>query len=308
MIFNSLRVYLTEQCNAKCPSCFNRESRNSASMDKVHFEQICRTFSEKGVKRLKIMGGEPTMHPHFAEMIEMAQQFFPNIFLFTNAINDKIIVFNTRTEDSIIYNFTFHKLWDRERLLLNHLGRRSFEIQIRPNSNEKEIVAYLDKLSDFEFTAVLTLDCTSNIFKDRKILISKIEFLQNHFSKKGISFSMDHRLPLCFLYGSNIIVPTNNFSKCSLSCSCLIDAEYNLRFCNQSKCKTINVFFDDKIIPIQILENHLRKEFYLRQINNLDNFCGNCVFYESMCNGGCFLNNGTITKKDILNATQFPTI
>lgn len=116
MIFNSLRVYITEQCNANCPSCFNKSSRSKLSMDIEHFKKICTFFSSNGVKRIKIMGGEPTLHPDFDVLMTLAQNSFQQVFLFTNAINDGILNFKPRESDSVVYNFTFHKLWDKKKI------------------------------------------------------------------------------------------------------------------------------------------------------------------------------------------------
>lgn len=119
---------------------------------------------------------------------------------------------------------------------------------------------------------------------------------------------MDHRIPLCFLYNSNIIVPTSNFSICSLECSSLIDASYNLRFCNQSNKTLLNIFDNNEIIPFQLIENALTKEFYTRQLDNLNKICSSCVFYSTKCNGGCFINNNEISKASIISSTEFPTL
>ena len=308
MIFNSLRVYITEQCNAKCPNCFNKINRGNLSMDIEHFRKICDYFSSKGVKRIKIMGGEPTIHPEFKELMIIAQEYFQQVFLFTNAINDGIFNFNPRESDSIIYNFTFHKLWDNSKFLMDKMGKRAFEIQIRNNTNIDEVILYLKNINSCDIYSVITLDCTSNIFDHRAILIEKINRLQEFLVKNECNNSMDHRIPLCFLYNSNIVVPTLNFSVCSLECSSLIDAGYNLRFCNQSSEILLNIFQNNDIVPFQIIENALTKEFYNRQLKNLNKICSSCVFYGRKCNGGCFINNEKITKEIIVNSTDFPTL
>lgn len=308
MIFNSLRVYITEQCNAKCPSCFNKNNRSNSSMDIEHFRKICTFFSSNGVKRIKIMGGEPTLHSDFDVFMTIAQDYFQQVFLFTNAINDRILSFEPRESDSVVYNFTFHKLWNNKKLLLDKPGKRAFEIQIKHNTNIEEIIRYLQDFNNKDIYSVITLDCTSNIFEHRDVLKEKIVKLQEFIIKNEYKTSMDHRIPLCFLYNSNIIVPTSNFSICSLECSSLVDANYNIRFCNQSSKTLLNLFQNNEIIPFQLIENVLIKEFYTRQLDNLNKICSSCVFYGTKCNGGCFINNNEISKASVINSTEFPTI
>ena len=57
----SIRFYVTEKCNAACPSCFNSNFREVREMNVAKFSLLCDYFSEKGYTLLKIMGGEPTV-------------------------------------------------------------------------------------------------------------------------------------------------------------------------------------------------------------------------------------------------------
>ena len=198
MLFESLRVYITEKCNARCASCFNKKVRSEAAMDLFHFEEICKFFSQKGIERIKIMGGEPTVHPDFITIATMAQDYFSSVSIFTNAVNNKIVKFEPRKNDSIVYNFSFYKLWNIEKFLLHKPGRRAFEIQIKPTTDVDKIMMYISSLDLFSIIIVLTLDCTSNIFDQRSVVVEKIKTLQNFLIDGGYQMSMDHRLPLCF--------------------------------------------------------------------------------------------------------------
>ena len=62
----SLRLCLTEECNAQCPHCFNSPYREKEYMDTSKLFE----FYEANKKPLqnmaiKVMGGEPTLHPEF---------------------------------------------------------------------------------------------------------------------------------------------------------------------------------------------------------------------------------------------------
>ena len=39
------------------------------------YEILCKYFKENGVTLLKIMGGEPTIHPEFLSLYKIAQDF-----------------------------------------------------------------------------------------------------------------------------------------------------------------------------------------------------------------------------------------
>jgi MoaA/NifB/PqqE/SkfB family radical SAM enzyme len=86
------------------------------------------------------MGGEPTIHPDFSKITKIAQKHFKTVSVFTNAINNKIQEFEPRDNDSIIYNFKFAKLLNKEKLLPEKPGRRSLEIQITSTTNTDKVV------------------------------------------------------------------------------------------------------------------------------------------------------------------------
>ena len=63
-----VRIYLTEKCNASCPWCFNKSSRNNQNMDTEKCKKFLSYCAENKVKSLGIFGGEPTVHPDFIEI------------------------------------------------------------------------------------------------------------------------------------------------------------------------------------------------------------------------------------------------
>ena len=164
----SIRFYITEKCNARCRNCFNREERNSSQMEIDKFEELCDFFSTNGYALLKVMGGEPTLHPQFEEMMLLAQQYFPQISLFTNGMSDSLLKFRPREKDNVVYNFNFNHALNSERLLLNQPGKRSLEIQIKQNTNTEKLINDIKRIYNIAGERVypnLTLDCVSDIFR-----------------------------------------------------------------------------------------------------------------------------------------------
>jgi organic radical activating enzyme len=70
---NTLQVFITNRCNLKCNGCF---ARNIIGEHRVHMQpdeylKTIRTAVSKGVERITLIGGEPLMHPHLKEFVEM---------------------------------------------------------------------------------------------------------------------------------------------------------------------------------------------------------------------------------------------
>jgi len=69
-----LEIDLTYACNLKCYQC-NRSVEQAPSTDHLRLEQIEAAIAEwvdrgKAWERIRLLGGEPTLHPQFAQVIE----------------------------------------------------------------------------------------------------------------------------------------------------------------------------------------------------------------------------------------------
>lgn len=294
-MWKSFRVLLTENCNAHCPNCFNKGIRTYSEIALPDIKRICELLSQLGVQKIKIMGGEPTLHTEFASCIKLFQEHFKQIVIFTNAINNNICLVKPREEDIIDYNFNFISLKSNpEKFLLDKPGYRAFEIQISSKANIQFIInklTYLISLFDGRrIHLFLTCDCTSNIFDDRGNIISKwMKLLQFIYDQPLLEWHLDHMLPKCFIPEELAGMPQLTSKKCSIECAGLIDAKLNVLFCNQ---------FHDYICTLDefgLMDTDQLQELFLfslkKKTNRLPVCCSNCSSYEVDCNGGCFMHN-----------------
>lgn len=256
------------------------------------------------------MGGEPTIHPHFHKFIAYAQEKFPFVHIFTNAINENIRSVNLRENDSIVYNFTFSKFINANQLLLDKPGKRALEVQIGVLTPTETIMSEIERvcsISPNRLFCVLTLDCTENIFKNKEVLKTKYLEVWNYCCDNEILLYQDHKIPLCWLAGTNIPMVFNTSSLCSMQCAGLIDAQGNLKHCNQFPDTLINIFQDGKLLPYEIICNYLRSAHYKIEGISLDKICKSCILFGEQCNGGCFIAKQNISASDIVHNSVFPT-
>lgn len=287
----NIRMYITESCNARCPNCFNRMKRSGDEMDISHFEKLCSYFRNNGVDHLKIMGGEPTVHPDFSEMMTIAQKYFKTVSVFTNSISDRILDFFPREDDSIIYNFRFAKILDKKKLMFERPGRRSLEIQITSMTNVEDLAGNIARISKLgpphQINTCLTLDCTENIFEYREALVKKYEYIWRFCEDLGFIMGQDHLAPFCFVKGTKIPIPKEG-AICRISCAGLIDASYNVKFCNQFSDRSIPLIEDGDIIPFTKYQEFLKQCFDAITKESESKGCSDCAMYRVLCNGGCF--------------------
>ena len=104
-------IAITNYCNLKCPYCFADEmiQENKENISLEQFNEILQWLSQTPEERLGIIGGEPTIHPYFSDILKEINTFCRNnsssAIIFTNGINlDKYV----------------HEIGDGVNLLINY--------------------------------------------------------------------------------------------------------------------------------------------------------------------------------------------
>lgn len=68
-----LRLSITDRCNFRCVYCMDPDARfmqRHALLTVDEFERVARVCAGLGVERVRLTGGEPTLHPRLTEIIE----------------------------------------------------------------------------------------------------------------------------------------------------------------------------------------------------------------------------------------------
>ena len=292
---NSMRVLITENCNSKCLNCFNSAYRENKEIDIHSYTVLCEYLSKNKIKRVKIMGGEPTVHPSFERIIEVSQSYFDSVVVFTNALNNRIVNIKPRSNDTIVYNFSFVSSgFNTDKFLMNQPGRRRLEVQIGKRTNIEHLIGRLSIVKKIpNLNIILTLDCMENIYDDRIELERKFITVSDYIRNSlNTVFLIDHKIPSCFWSTKN----KSQEALCSAECAGLIDSSLKLRYCNQYEDTLCNLIdLNGEFIPFEVLLSKL-KDGYASKIDLLRNKkCNGCAFFPQKCNGGCFAHK-TIVK------------
>jgi len=121
-------VLLTNHCNQKCSYCFAEEEmrrkRNEISLK--DFEVVLNFLEKSEEKNVRLMGGEPTLHPEFKKIINytLFRGFDPQIF--TNGLfSPDVLNFLNKKKGKIKYSFNLNPPEDYSssqwKLILNNL-------------------------------------------------------------------------------------------------------------------------------------------------------------------------------------------
>lgn len=288
------RVLVTERCNMACPTCFNRHLRTHHEMSVCEYERICRWLSQSGkIEKIKIMGGEPTTHRNFSSIIAVSQEYFPSLFLFTNAVNDVIRTVSLRESDTVIYNLAcFPDCIDVRKLLPDSSCGHCFETRIDACMDTELVCHKLKYVHDIlgeRMYVNLTVDCTEEIFHKRASIIANWNEVAGFISSELTgNFNIDHDVPFCFERGEmrfNKLRPI-----CSTACAGLITAQGRLRFCNQTEEDLFDLFGSETLPLYEDIDRLLSDVFHTMMEKNRLIWCRDCTNFGNKCNGGCFIH------------------
>jgi len=310
------RIILTELCNQSCPHCFNADFRTKGVMDADMWIKFIQDNTDyiRG-HELKVMGGEPTLHPRFLEVVEESLNHYRTISIFTNGS-------------------TMHKYASNRMLMKNHFrGRVDYKINgyvFDPNKFEeyKEYVhqiglhcvvplgdsdLFVNKVLEFTYLhpqvmILLSPDTQVNIFDEsilkeyREVWINVITDIVPELRRMNIPFGYDHVFPICF-YTQEMIDILHTFDMDSLYrekiCCCgdlnlgLIDYNFDLYYCNQTRIKLGSILKDDNTFKtMDEIFNMIQcaSSMKTESILELSDKCRSCHVVAS-CKTGCFYNS-----------------
>ncbi|MCI9141171.1 MAG: radical SAM protein [Lachnospiraceae bacterium] len=85
----SVELHLTDHCNLNCEWCTDKVLRNNrATLDEEVTRRLFREFGEHGTGVTLEGGGEPTLSPHFREVVEAGERYHVDMGLISNGTVD----------------------------------------------------------------------------------------------------------------------------------------------------------------------------------------------------------------------------
>lgn len=289
-------LLITESCNAKCSYCLNSKYRNEkATMDTAKALNLLDFLAQNKCEIVRLMGGEPTLHPDFPIIAERCQQLFPKVVVLTNAISSSIEKFHPRDSDGIIYNFnTMHNNFNINKMLYNYPGFRYISIVISRTTdiidleNRLKTIFKHDELSK-RTQLNISIDLCDNIFDKTNAIKDKINrlYLLCKEKKWHCNFRFDGELVILYPECMDDIQPLPGGAKkkiCSRNMPGLIDANFNFVFCNAFPVKIGS--FDKDTNWYQLCE--IAKKYTFERINLTKRRCSKCNEHSKTCDGTCF--------------------
>lgn len=319
-------VMMTTICNLKCPYCFGKEkiSRPNApkNMGTADIEKeipiqniriITDIFKKWGIARINLLGGEPTLHSHFREVIDFLQLNRFKITIFTNGIIQKDVVAFLAGKKGITYIlnhndpefYSLHSSLDDLFLINYFLSRCGKDISLGFNIYERDFKAdfLVEKIKKFNLKRIIRIGFANPIcsigsppeneflsLEDYRVIIPKLIEFSRICDREDIVLSLDCGLPLCALTKEEYGALYYNWGDLSRPvCHPAIDIGIDLRVW---RCFVTSGMYNERKITefgsLREIQDYFNKRYQkFQMIGGMDR-CFNCKYMKrNQCQGGC---------------------
>jgi radical SAM protein with 4Fe4S-binding SPASM domain len=312
MIQLSHRIILTELCNRSCEHCFNSNFRRKGMMDVDIFIRYMKENSQylRG-QQLKVMGGEPTLHPRFVDVIDEAFRHFGDIRIFTNGstmseISKEPKMIKTHFAGVVKYLINGYTFEPEKFNEYKEFVRKIILHCVIPLDNVDEFINKVLKFTELgsQVSIMISPDTQVDLFdnsimkKYRHVWLKAVTSL---VPRLGGAFSgFDHHFPTCFFTQEMLdILHAHNIDISEKTGCCgeffigLIDWNFDLYYCNQTRIKIGNVLDENgNMISLpKILDTFVVKAPQMKfdAIREFSEKCRSCLAL-SICKVGCYFN------------------
>ncbi|OBA63801.1 radical SAM protein [Nocardia sp. 852002-20019_SCH5090214] len=161
--FRNVYLYITEACQLRCEHCYMGERLDRAlKMPLPKIVDTLTTWRRLGGSKLTILGGEPTLHPHYCEAIRLSKKLgYEHVITTTNAQKPALRRFRQLAPDDFAYvqvsldggSQATHDgvrgagTFDEAMETTRELAERGFDVRIIctvNKANERDVVQLLD--------------------------------------------------------------------------------------------------------------------------------------------------------------------
>jgi MoaA/NifB/PqqE/SkfB family radical SAM enzyme len=302
-------LILTHLCNQKCSFCFTDfiSCRTSQQLvDLASFKKMLNLLRISNFPQIRLLGGEPTLHPQFPQILEIASKEEKPIVIFSNGImTDQALqsIKSIGTADLIVLlninvyfmNLSIPSFTNQIRNVLIQLGEKcqlGYTIQNAeiPFSSMQNLIKEFNLSKSIRFGLAQPTGRNNQFLSPRhypfigKKMIDAMENTQDNYT----TFELDCGFVRCMFpdHPAQLFPPNGDFF--TSHCSPIIDMDIDgsavpcfplseeVRMTNaiSQNRSEITQFFQDKLAKVQGIGIYPE--------------CGQCAYLKNQeCNGGC---------------------
>ena len=304
-------------CNNSCEWCYAKKAKGG-DMDVDNAKECIDALCEIGIKNITLIGGEPTIYPHFFELVDYIKQKGLSVSLATNGRKFRDIDFVNKIIKSKIdgINISIKALSEEEYYEktknygledvvigyanLIHEGYRPILSYVVIEYDEKQIVRLISLLEDNKMDNIIfqfvkpVIDFQSEDIMDLRDMGKMVRIIYNKMKVTNIKYKIEISFPIC-LVDENILENLINENKIMTCChvqagrGIVFDTDFKVLPCNHFA----NFPFLEKSVGLtakeilSLFNSEGVKNFRERTQCYPSNKCIECDNWD-ICGGGCF--------------------
>ena len=304
-------IALLNSCNLQCPYCFANtfieEKKQFITIEQL--QKILNFIKDSKPERIGLIGGEPTLHPQFKELLKIIISFcyqndFPKPIIFTNGIElYKYTKFLSQVGCLININepeILGNKNWTKLNQSLSQISQidniqqnSTIGINLYPNIKNLNYIFDIAKQYNYQqirASCVAPACSFANLKKDEYYNLMKPIFLNfvNLAKKNNITINLDcNIIPICYFTDAEKELILNQCTDFHSWCEPVIDITPDFR---ATSC--FGVYNPINLENFQNLQEVSRymllHEMYEKTLKNDMEKCKTCKsFLNLSCQGGC---------------------
>lgn len=306
-------------CNAFCDYCFAKEDILSLKKDEMsieEFKEILQFVSKSHYEKIRILGGEPTLHRDFKEIINLSEKYKKPIEIFTNGFVCKDTVkFLEEKNVKFTVNFSARKFTEepKEKLayFLKKLGPKcALGINYTNEFDIKEINEVIKTVKKYKLISMIRLGIASPVYN---LSNNYFDFIKNKIKINKDLRELSKRL---FKHKIKIIHDCSYFPVCAIEDETLSlikkynDTDIKTLCINRGALDILPGKEVIRCFAFSTLMFHLERFKNIEEIKNhfsfIDQFlfkhvtpemCKTCKFNSFTCQSGCLGNRFRLLKK-----------
>lgn len=316
-------ININRTCNLRCKWCYAKGSKYSQVMAIDDAYELLEVLHEYGIKTINLIGGEPTQHPNFINIVKQIKQMGIRCSVVTNGLLFKDAKFLNKVKEAGVDSINVSVKGICNDDYLKHTGFAVYDDVVQSiknviNSHIPLTVSYVltdESIDNIEIVMKTFRDigvksfyislcnptiCNDKIYDDDiqiKEIIHKFIAFYNNFSFDGIfNFKLHQNLPMCF-WPNDFIKKLNANNHIITTCILLsrsglvFDENANLILCNSLYDYQIGAFRKDYKNAEELsrcLNSEKTLSLYRELLKSPSHKCKTCSQF-SFCAGGCIL-------------------
>ena len=333
MDFTTAWLTTNRSCNNRCTWCYAFNSLNNPnSMDFEKAKLLVADLKTRNVKKIILIGGEPTLYPHFIDLIKFIRQQDIRVSVASNGKMFKNKAFAKSVIDTGINSIDFSIKAITEEEYFKNTSTFGLSDMLTGYRNLRDLgftpsVSYVivddnkERFNNFiHFIQTNNMNHLSLQFVKPTLSLDKIEpimdlkkmgkfvsYIYEAMSKTKINYSIEISFPLCLLEANVLesLAQKNRIINC-----CHVPRGSGINFDENFKIIPCNHFgefpFSDSPIDFNnknsietVMESKMVKDFRHKARCYPAPKCETCSLWEK-CGGGCFTRWLTLNPNDYI--------